>query len=53
MYNHKPRYVTEEEKNRYLKIGKLTNHGIKYKFLKMLGSLDIAQKMLHEEFFRR
>ena len=45
--------VSEEEKNHYLKIRKLTNHGIKYKFLKMLGSLDDAKKMLHEDFFRR
>ena len=53
VYQHKPIYVTEEEKNHYLKIETLTKHEIKSKILKMLDSLDDGKRMLKGEYFSR
>ena len=53
MYHHKPIYVTEEEKNHYLRKENLTKRGTKPKILKMLDSLDDAKRILNEEYFGR
>ena len=53
MYNHKAIYLTEEEKNHYLKMENLTKREIKSKILKMLDSLDDKKRMLNEEYFNR
>ena len=53
MYHHKPIYVTEEEKNHYLRKENLTKRGTKSKILKMLDSLDDAKRILNEEYFGR
>ena len=53
MYHHKGIYLTEEEKNHYLKMENLTKREIKSKILKMLDSLDDEKRMLNEEYFNR
>ena len=52
-YSHESMHVTEEEKNEYLKIEKLTKNEIKNKIMTILDTLDDDARTLNEEYFKK